>query len=125
MFILSSFSSGLEFWSVNNTWIYENSELKVYIISNNWPNDLLGKNVYKTLKSCWQLLLTIVQWRNGTSIISKWGTFSPFLSLVIIRLVFPSNFIVSDVKSLRNITCFNSKCDPVIYFIYIYSYWKK
>ena len=53
MLILSSFSSDLEFWSVNNTWMYENSELKAYIISNNWPNNLLGKNVYKTLKSCW------------------------------------------------------------------------
>ena len=30
MFILSSISSGLEFWSVNHTSIYENSELKVF-----------------------------------------------------------------------------------------------
>ena len=57
--VLSSISSGLEFWSVNQTSIYENSELKVlkiYIfgeISSNWPNDLLGANVYKTLESCW------------------------------------------------------------------------
>ena len=29
MFILSSVSSGLEFWSLNHTSIYENSELKV------------------------------------------------------------------------------------------------
>ena len=60
MFILSSISSGLEFWSVNHTSIYENSELKVFKnikflgeISNNWSNDLLGTNVYKTLESCW------------------------------------------------------------------------
>ena len=39
MFILSSISSGLEFWSVCHTSIYENSEL--------------GTNVYKTLESCW------------------------------------------------------------------------
>ena len=65
MFILSSITSGLEFWSVNYTSIYENSESKVFKnitflgeISNNWPNDLLGINVYKTLNlvdnHCWQ-----------------------------------------------------------------------
>ena len=39
--------------------MYENSELNVFknvffekLISN-WPNDLLGINVYKTLISCW------------------------------------------------------------------------
>ena len=30
MFILPSVSSGFEFWSVNHTLIYENSELKVF-----------------------------------------------------------------------------------------------
>ena len=52
MFILSSISSGLEIWSVNQTSIYENSESKVFKnikfsgeISANWPNDLLGINV--------------------------------------------------------------------------------
>ena len=60
MFISSSISSGLEFWSVNDTSIYENSELNDFKnikmfseISSNWPNDLLGTNVYKTLKFCW------------------------------------------------------------------------
>ena len=60
MFLLSSVSSGLEFWLVKHTSMYENSELKVFTnvkffgeISNNWPNDLLGTNVYKTLESCW------------------------------------------------------------------------
>ena len=60
MFILSSISSGLEFWSVNHTSIYENSESKAFKnikfldeMSNNWPNDLFGTNVYKTLESCW------------------------------------------------------------------------
>ena len=55
MFILSSISSGLECWSLNHTSIYENSESSVYLgeISNNWPNDLLGTNVYKTLEFCW------------------------------------------------------------------------
>ena len=48
MFILSSISSGLEFWSVSHTSIYENSELKVLKninflgkTFNNLPNDLL------------------------------------------------------------------------------------
>ena len=60
MFILSSISSGLEFWPVNRTSMYENPESKVFEnikfmgeISNNCPNDLLGTNVYKTLEFCW------------------------------------------------------------------------
>ena len=60
MYILSAISKGLEFWSVNHTSIYENSESKVFKniqflceISNNWPNDLLGINVYKTIEFCW------------------------------------------------------------------------
>ena len=60
MFILFPVSSGLEFWLANHTSIYENSELKVFKninffgeISNNWPNYLLGTNIYKTLESCW------------------------------------------------------------------------
>ena len=57
MFISSSISSGLEFWSNNHNSIYQNSELNIFEnikflgeISNNWPNDLLGTNVYKTLE---------------------------------------------------------------------------
>ena len=53
MFILSSISKGLEFWSVNHT-SYGYSESKVFKnitfsgeISSNLPNDLLGTNVYK------------------------------------------------------------------------------
>ena len=56
MFVLSSISSGLEFWSVNQTPIYEKSEFKDFSknkllgeISDIWPNDLLGTNVYETL----------------------------------------------------------------------------
>ena len=67
-------------------------------ISNNWPSDLFGTNVYKALEFCWSLLLTILQ---CTSVISKLGTPSPFLFLVIFLLVLPSNFIVSDSKSSR------------------------
>ena len=59
MFILSSISMSLEFWSVNHTSVYENSEFKFFKIvkylgeiSNNWLNGLLGTNVYKTFGSC-------------------------------------------------------------------------
>ena len=55
MVVLSS--SGLEFLLVKYTSTYENSELKVLKnkkllggISSNWPNNLINKNVYKTLK---------------------------------------------------------------------------
>ena len=60
MFLLSSISCGFQFWSVNYTSIYENSESKVFKdtksfgeISNNWPNHLLGINVYKTFEFSW------------------------------------------------------------------------
>ena len=87
MFILYSISSGLKFWSVKHTLIYKNSESKVSKnikflgkISSNWPNDLLWANVYKTLESCWQSVLAILEWTNTNSVMSKWGTFSPFSS---------------------------------------------
>ena len=60
MFILYFTSRGLEFWSVNQTSIYENFGSKVFKIirfldekSNNWPNDLFGIILYKTTESCW------------------------------------------------------------------------
>ena len=60
MFILSFISRGLEFWSVNHTSICGSFESKVFKnivflgeIFNNWPSDLLGANVYKTLEFCW------------------------------------------------------------------------
>ena len=60
MFILSSISRGLEFWSGNHASIYEKFELKSFKniktfgeTSNNWPNDSLGTNVCKTLESYW------------------------------------------------------------------------
>ena len=55
--ILSSISRRLEFWSVNHTSFSENSESNVFKnikfsgeMSNNWPNDLLGPYLYKTLE---------------------------------------------------------------------------
>ena len=75
MFILSSKSSGLEFWPVNRISLDGNSELNAFLkikvlgeISSNWRI-----NVYKTLESCWWSLLPILQWTNTTSVISKWG----------------------------------------------------
>ena len=60
MLILSPISRGLEFWCINHSSIYENSELKVQKninflgkISNHWPNDLLKANVHKTLEFRW------------------------------------------------------------------------
>ena len=60
MFIQFSIISGLEFWLVNHTPIYQNSNIFKNIellgeISNNWPNNLLGTNVQKT----WILLMII------------------------------------------------------------------
>ena len=60
LFILSSIFSGLKFWSVNHTSIYENFEWKVFKnikllreMSKNWPKDLLPTNAYKNLQFCW------------------------------------------------------------------------
>ena len=60
MFILSSFSSGLEFWSVHHTYLYENSESNVLKnitflgeISNKWPNDILETSAFRTFEYCW------------------------------------------------------------------------
>ena len=59
-----------------------NSELNVFKkiclggeISNKLTNSLFGINVYKTLESFWQSLLTILQWTNATSVISRSDTF--------------------------------------------------
>ena len=57
MFVLSSISSGLEFWSVKILQymkiLYQKFAKFWGEICNNWPNALLGINVYKTLESCW------------------------------------------------------------------------
>ena len=60
MFILFYISRELEFWSVNHTSIYKNSESNVFKnikssgkMSNNWLNELSGTNVYKALDFCW------------------------------------------------------------------------
>ena len=107
-FILSFISNDWLFWFANHTSIAWNSELNVFRkiwlfgeIFNRLPNDLLGTNLYKTLESCWQALLTILRWSNTTSVISRCGTFSPLLFLVILFPVLSSNFIVLGAKSSR------------------------
>ena len=59
MLFSSSISRGLGFWSTSHSSIYKNFESKVFKnikflgeVSNNWPNDLLETNVYKTLEPC-------------------------------------------------------------------------
>ena len=65
MLILSSISSSLEFWSVNHTLIYEDSESKIFKnvkflgeISNNWPNVLFGTN--ECIHYSWILLIIFI-----------------------------------------------------------------
>ena len=48
-------------------------------------------------------MLTTLQWKNITSVISKWGAFLPFLSLLILFSALPSNFIFSGLKKLNMI----------------------
>ena len=89
MLVLSCIISGLEFWLVNHTSIFENSDSKglenakvLGKTSNNWAKDLLGINVYKTAEYWKKILLAILQWTSTTSVISKWGKISPFSSFL-------------------------------------------
>ena len=59
MCLLCYFAIVSEFWSVKLTSMYENSEWKVFKnikiseeVCNNWQNNLLAINVFKTLESC-------------------------------------------------------------------------
>ena len=44
-------------------------------------------------------MLVILQWTNTASVTSNGGTFSPFLFVVFLFSVLPSNFIVTGAKS--------------------------
>ena len=82
-------------------------------------------------------MFTILQWAYTTSVISKWGTFSPFLSSFILPLVLLSNFTISGVKCSReglililNVILFSilftyifTEGSPVtaLYFLMVYS----
>ena len=85
IFILPSISGELKFQSGNHTSTDKNSESNVFEnikfsskMPNNWPNNLLETNVYKTHEFCWQLLLATLQCINNTSVMSKQGTFWTF-----------------------------------------------
>ena len=87
---MSSISNYWLFWSVSCTSMSGNSELNVFKkiwfvgeISNKLSNGLFGTKANKNLESCWQSLLTILQWTNTTSAISRCGMFSRFLSLLL------------------------------------------
>ena len=58
--ILSSISSGLLDWSVNQAWTEENSVFTVFIIVKTWgeifsncPNCLFGGKLNNTFDACW------------------------------------------------------------------------
>ena len=102
--ILSSISSDLGFLSVNQTSIYEISELKVFKnvnilceISNNWPNDL--SEIISIQDS--RIVLIIAVYKITMDNYYFRGTLSPFSSLVVLLLVPATNFIVSGVESSR------------------------
>ena len=75
------------------------------------------KQMYLVYHNC-------LQYCNTTSVISKWGTFSPFLSLVCIILLLIWVISLLQVKRFEIIPCLFSKCNPIFYFMYIYSYWR-
>ena len=88
MFISYFLNKSLDFYLVNCHSIYQNSKSKLFEslkflseIFNNCPNGLLRINVYKTLESSWESLLTILQCTNSNSVISKWVILALFLSL--------------------------------------------
>ena len=61
------------------------------------------------------------KWPVATWVIFKWAILSLFLSLVTLFLVLPNNFVVSGLKVQDN-TLFYFKCNPIFYFVYLYSY---
>ena len=105
-FMLSSISYGWLFWYVNHTLLFGYSELNVFKniwfvgeISSRLPNGLFGTNVYRTLESCWQSLLTMFQ----CYYVCNFKMCHIFIIFVFSFLfsVLSSNSIVSDVKSTR------------------------
>ena len=59
MFILSSISKGLEFWSANHTSMYENSESNVLKIYDFWlKNLIIGQTIY--LEQMYTILFNFV-----------------------------------------------------------------
>ena len=96
IFILSFVSSGLEFSSVNDTLIYENSKLKVFkrfwVKFQTFDQRIYQGQMYKT---SWIL------WINTTLAIFEQSKFWPFSSWVILPFVLSSNFMTSGIKNWR------------------------
>lgn len=67
-------------------------------ISNNCLNYTEWMYVKLFDRSCWRALLTKLKWTNTASVISHWGTLSPFFWFVIFFSLLSRNFIVSDVQ---------------------------
>ena len=103
---LSSISNDWPFWSVNHNSMSWNSELNVFLKKYNLLEKFLinYQTVYLEQK-CIKLLNLVDnhywQYYNELILTSRCGPFSPFLSLVILFSVLPSNFIASGVKSSR------------------------
>ena len=128
MLVLSCRSNGFEFWSLNHTQIFETVQLMGFkyikflsdvIIERKIKN----RNVYKTLDSCWLLLLTILQQTNATSnfemrYVLTISIFS-YLTFRFFKWFHPFRCL-----KFKIIPCFNFKCNPIFYFIYMYSYWR-
>ena len=59
----------------------------------------------------------MLQWTNTTSVISKYGTFSPFLFLPILFTVLPFNFVVSGVTSSKEypVLILNAILFPILF----------
>ena len=122
MFILSSNSSGLEFWSENHTSLYDNSETKIFknikktdqqFIRNKCILLKLGDNY------CWQYCngLILLQW------FLKEAHFYPF-HLYLSYFCNFGQFVSFRRKKLKIMSRLHSKCNPIFFFIYIYSYWR-
>ena len=113
---MSSIYNGWLFWSVNHTSIFWNSELNAFkrMIFFEEMFDLFGANVYKTVES----FFTILQWTNTSSVISKWGAFSPSFYFQWFQ-----QFHCFRCSKLKIISSFNFKCISIFYFIFMYFYW--
>ena len=125
---LFSISSGLEFWSVNHTSIYENSELKVLKnVKFFGKSQIIDPMTY--LEQIYTRLLNLVDnyyWQYYIGLILlQW-----FLDEVYFHIFYPllSYFWCLQVTSSFQVfkvqynVWFNFKCNFIFNFLYIYSY---
>ena len=66
--------------------------------------------------------MAILQWTNTTLVIYIYGTFLPFLSLVIFLSVLPNSFIALGLKSSWLPTLY-LECNPILKFVDTYLNW--